>query len=78
MGFLYQDLNESCLSQMQTQYKQEKAVQADFQPPAPEPATPSDRIAQRKQKTKPGPIIPQYTTYRLAPAPQRTLIPNPV
>jgi hypothetical protein len=67
MGFLYQDLNEGCLSEVQNQYKHEKAKSAQMEPQTaiPESPSPSARVEQRKEKSKTRP--PHSSVYSIAP-----------
>lgn len=67
MGFLYQDLIENCLSEVQDQYRQEKKMktQMELQTPIPETPSPSVRIEQRREKYKTRP--PHSSVYSIAP-----------
>lgn len=74
MGFMYQDLVEDCLSELQNQYQQAKAKleQKDkTTPPPPFPAPtfsqppPAERVEERRQKEKTRP--PHSSAYEIAP-----------
>lgn len=67
MGFLYQDLIETCLAEVQNRYKQEKEMktQMELQTLISEPSSPSVRIEQRREKYKTRP--PHSSVYSIAP-----------
>ncbi|OJJ66190.1 hypothetical protein ASPBRDRAFT_59870 [Aspergillus brasiliensis CBS 101740] len=70
IGFLYQDLNESCLSEIQSQYQQQKDREAQTTRVAPGleiPESPSAeiQIAERRQKVKTRPA--HSSVYSIAP-----------
>lgn len=70
MGFLYQDLNGSCLSEIQHQYQQQKDREAQATPVTPDleiPESPSAevQIAERRQKVKSRPA--HSSVYSIAP-----------
>lgn len=71
MGFLYQDLVEGCLSDLQNQFQQANArieyeVETELSPlPALTPQLVEKRVEQRRQKEKTRP--PHSSTYEIAP-----------
>lgn len=68
IGFLYQDLNESSLSEVQKQYRAQKEedVRVELQRPVPEEPSKEERIEQRRQKIKTRP--PHSSVYSITSA----------
>ncbi|KAB8207493.1 hypothetical protein BDV34DRAFT_191805 [Aspergillus parasiticus] len=80
IGFLYQDLNEECLSDLQNQAQQqkeknEKIVQAELASPIPDAPNREIQIEQRKEKTKTRP--PHSSVYSIAPTAAPATEPEP-
>lgn len=70
IGFLYQDLNEDCLSGIKSRIQQQKTeiaqnVEAEPVPALPEPPTLAVQVAQRKEKNKTRPA--HSSVYGIAP-----------
>ncbi|KAH6896032.1 hypothetical protein B0T10DRAFT_397431 [Thelonectria olida] len=82
MGFLYQDLIEESLSDLQTQYQQEKAKleqkdkgKVEYVPPISTSQLPDERLEQRKQKEKTRPAT--SPTYEITPRPEKASVEEP-
>ncbi|RHZ43625.1 uncharacterized protein CDV56_100351 [Aspergillus thermomutatus] len=80
LGFLYQDLNEDCLSNIQNQCREQKAKIAaaetmkDFHLPITDIPSPAERVEQRRQKHKTRPA--HSSIYSISPAAATTAEPE--
>lgn len=73
IGFLYQDLNETCLSELQRQYQREKETKERTELDATiyEPASLSKRVEERQEKIKSRPA--EVSTYGMTPTPNTAI-----
>lgn len=76
LGFLYQNLNKSCLSQLQKHCEQQKetSAQIELEAPIPEPPSQSTEIEQQEEDTKSRP--PHSSVYSIAPTKEESLEPE--
>lgn len=76
LGFLYQDLNKSCLSQLQKHCEQQKetSAQIELEAPIPEPLSQSTKIEQQKEETRA--VRRTRSVYSIIPTKEESLKPE--